>query len=726
MNQFKSGLIRIGNAMRKVVVINHKHEEEHESKIVNSLHHIHIIDRSGSMSGNIDELIENVKETIDFMSSEDFVSVIWFASAGQYKTLIKGARKDDSIKVLLDSIKSTLGCTCFSDPLKEVSEIINELSPICANFNITLFTDGEPVCPWNVSEEEEKINKAIDLYYDKVMAINTIGYGYYYNKELLTNISQRSEFGQMIHSSQIKEYADIFSHNYERIKDLIVDPVEITAKDTQILYIGTNNSKLINNNIKFNMLEKKKNQFVIIANDDKDFDFEYQGEVYNSIDGEKISISTINNILYAYAYQSYYIGYRDLCLDIICKNLNDKALVDMHMESFTKSEVANYLKELKRAVFKPKYRLKDGECGENYLPAEDATCVFDLLKYLSNNDAKYVYSSNYNRISRKSSDEFNLFTYDDKLHCTDMSELILNDKELNVSLRSKLTGKVKLNPRATSKVGLPSEVNSYVFRNQTIIKDGNLNVEHIKILLSNDKFEDFKQKFENVTIQLVEKTDSYIMFIIDLTTLPIINKKYAKLNTEAAYILDKLKVLNIESLKLKVIEQYLKELNKTDTYTQEQLEILNNHGLDINLCYNGVKNVLTEKNEDDFYIARQMDFSIKGLSSLPSVNAVKKKIDGEKKLNEYDEVIKYELIKIEDELNSINDVNDKIKYLLTAKKYLKDKITNIKLDICIGKMATVLTGGWIKNVVMEDNDKYSYTDGEKTLIITAKKVKKYI
>ena len=727
MNKFKSGVIKIGNTMRKVVVINHKQEDKHEEKVVNSLHHIHILDRSGSMSGEIDELIENVKQTIDFMADEDFVSVIWFASAGQYKTLIKGARKDDSIKTLLDSIKSTLGCTCFSDPLREVSEIIEELSPICPNYNITLFTDGEPVCPWSDSEEETKIHKAIDLYADKVIAINTVGYGYYYNKELLTGISQRSEFGQMIHSSQIKEYSNIFSHNYERIKDLVVDPVEINSKGTQILYLGTNNSKLMEDSIRFNMLEKKKNQFAIIGESDADFEFEYQGETYNSADGERLSLSTIANILYAYAYQNYYIGYRDVCLDILCKNLNDKSFVDMHMAAFTKDEVANYLSKLKKAVFKPKYRLQTGECDENYLPADDAICVFDLLKYLCNNNAKYIYSRNYNRIGRKSSDEFNLFTYDDKLHCTSMSDLVLNDKELNVSLRSKLTGKVKLNPKSSAKVGLPSEIDSYVYRNQTIIKDGNLNMDQIEVLLPIDKFDDFKQKFDSLNYQLIKKVDESMRLSIDLTTLPVINKMYANTNTEAGYVLDKLKTSNVESLKLKVIDQYLKELQTTnESYTQEQLDVLNEHGLDDKLCYGGVKVTMAEKNEEDFYMARQMEFSIKGQASLPSVNTVKKKIDGEKKLNEYDQIVQAQLTKVESELSLLKEDKEKVKYLLTEKTALKTGITNTKLDLCIGKMATVLTGGWIKNVVMEDNDKYSYTDGEKTLLVTAKRVKKYI
>lgn len=728
MNKFKSGIINVGGINKKVVVINHKQEQkESEQKAVSCLHHIHILDRSGSMSGSIGELIENVKQTIDYMAAEDFVSVIWFSSAGQYKTLIKGARKDDSIKVLLDSIKSTLGCTCFSDPLREVSDIIEELAPICPNFNVTLFTDGEPVCPWSDREEEVKIHKAIDLYADKVIAINTVGYGNYYNKELLTGISQRSEFGQMIHSSQISEYQQIFSHNYERIKDLVVDPVDIVAKDSQIIYIGTNNSKLANDSIHFNMLEKKKNQFAIIGPDEKDFSFEYQGEVYNSNDGEKIPFTTEANILYSLAYQTYYIGHRDICLDIMSKNLKDKAFVDMHMSAFTKDEVAKYLKELRKAVFKPKYRLANGECPDNYLPAEDATCVFDVLRYLCDSNAEYVYSSNYNRIGRKSEDSFNLFKWDDKVHSTKMSELVLNDKELNVSLRSKITGVVSLNPKSASKVGLPSQLNAYTYRNQTIIKDGYLNMETIQVLLTNETLNEFKQKFPEVNIQSLANIDDKVMICIDFTTIPVINKMYSNVNTQAKYVLDNLYESNVIALKLKVVDQYLKDNQTFEEYTEEQLEVLKEHGLDKTLCYGGVNVVTADKNEDDFYMARQMEFAVKGLASLPSFNAAKKKIDDDKKLNAYDVIIKDEISLIENDLAGKDD-KDKIKYLLSLKSKYKKEVRNTKMDLCIGKIATVLTGGWIKGVVMEDNDKYSYTDpnGDKTLLVTAKRIKKYL
>jgi hypothetical protein len=73
-------------------------------------------------------------------------------------------------------MKSVIGCTCFSDPIKEVSEIVKELSGLNQNFSITLFTDGEPVCPWSNEEEERRTLEIVKSMSDKIIAFNTVGY----------------------------------------------------------------------------------------------------------------------------------------------------------------------------------------------------------------------------------------------------------------------------------------------------------------------------------------------------------------------------------------------------------------------------------------------------------------------------------------------------------------------------------------------------------------------
>lgn len=184
----KSGIGK--SRRRKLAIVNLKPDDKDHVIEDLPIHHIQILDRSGSMTGQIDRLIENVKMTIDHMKESDFFSIIWFSGHEQYRTLIKGAsvKSDRSYSKLLDSIKSTLGTTCFSDPVKEAKSIVSELRDLCPNFSVTLFTDGAPVCPWSSNEEDVKVSDLISSMKNDIISFNTIGYGGYYNGELLRNI----------------------------------------------------------------------------------------------------------------------------------------------------------------------------------------------------------------------------------------------------------------------------------------------------------------------------------------------------------------------------------------------------------------------------------------------------------------------------------------------------------------------------------------------------------
>ena len=728
MNLSKS-IIKLNGVNKNVVVANIKNDENTQqttTKTVNQLHHIHILDRSGSMSRDIDELIENVKQTIDYMDDNDFVTIIWFASEGQFATLVKAAKKDESIKLLLDSIKSTLGCTCFSDPLKEVKKVIDETSIICDNFNITLFTDGEPVTSWSEAEEEMKIFEALREYADKVIAINTIGYGNFYNKKLLTIIANSSEFGEHIHSSKIDEYMSIFSHNYERISDLYIQKTKISKINTTIIYLNSSSAKMYEDVLEMKMMEKKKNQFIIINKDANDFDFEINGEILNSKDIKtNTKAATELNIKYVYAYLNYYNDNRKVALNVL-SDIGDKYLVDMQMNAFTIDEVAKYTKELKKCVFKPKYRFKDGKCVKDYLPAPDTFCVLDLLKLLSNNNAKYVYTQNYKRIGLKTEDSFNLFKWDNKLHTTEMKDIIFNEKELNISLRNKITGTVKINPIAAKKVNLPENIPSYIYRSQTLIKDGQLNINEIKVIIDEETLNKIKDK-EILVINSVEEYEDKYLVELNLTTIPVINQMY--LNDKllnANYILDIVMDNNKDIIDKKILSHFyslIDDKSYNSKYNNEQIEILKEHGIDKDGMYSGVKVITAEKNEEDYYLTRSLIFNIKGDANLPSVNSVlklsKEPTKGMKKYlyDRYNEYAK--------RINEIEDLKDRKEFINKNIKQLNAKILNNKFNINASKISCILTGNWYSNLTKNDKNEYEYSDGINTLIVKTDKVKKY-
>jgi hypothetical protein len=741
MKFFYRSEINVGGKPKILVCINHKNEaEQTESKSVDSLHHIHILDRSYSMNGSIDDLIENVKRTIEYIPENDYVSIIWFSSAGNYKTLIKGAKKDLGLFKLLDSIKSTLGCTCFSESLKEVGVIIEDLSMICQNYNVTLFTDGQAVVPWSDTEEESRMFKAIDAWKDKVIALNTVGYGNYYNQELLKKVASTSMFGQFVHSSKIAEYMDIFSHNYERVSDLVIDSVNIdVSSEAEILYINSKTTKMDNNCMKMSMLEKKKNQFVIVM--DKDSEFVYNGETYKSSDIlTSISKTSVTPILYAYAYEQYYKGNRQYALDIIASTLKDKFLVDEQFKAFTFDECGNYGKNLQKSVFSSLSRYREGMCGDNYLPASDAFCIMDLLKILVNGNSYYVYSSNYQRIGLKTTDTFNLFTKNEGDMLTPIDEIILNKDKLNVSLRSIIHGKVKLNPIQADKVGLPHSMAGYQYKNQTLIKDGSLNI--IEVRFDVDAFTLKLIEEKNIGGLITSVNDSKYSGLhaisLNLSVLPVVNRTYLDDNGQIDNVWENTFQQTVLEVQQKTLNYFMKKLkegikesvpsNFDKCFTVEQIDILKEHGLKGSLEYVGVALKKEEKNETDFYEARVLDFDIKGYSSIPPIEKVLAKIKDNGKLNGPETIAKDFITSIENTHNiSLKDkVDPKLESVFEDMlSVVKRDLMNLRLDLASMKIAKVLTGDWFDNLTPDGKGKYTYIKEDKTLVVKTEKVKVY-
>lgn len=80
MSKFYSSILNLGNlGVRKVAVCNINPEDQSTTMSVDCMHHIQVLDRSGSMWADIDDLIENVKDTIRFIPDGDYVSIIWFS-----------------------------------------------------------------------------------------------------------------------------------------------------------------------------------------------------------------------------------------------------------------------------------------------------------------------------------------------------------------------------------------------------------------------------------------------------------------------------------------------------------------------------------------------------------------------------------------------------------------------------------------------------------------------
>lgn len=743
MSKFYKNLIKLSNKQKVLVTVNYEQtQKDSESVEVDSIHHIHVLDRSGSMSGEISRLIDNVKQTITEMAENDKVTIIWFSGNTQCKVLVKNASKNESeLFTLLDSIKSTVGATCFSTPMKEVNEVISDLQALNHNFSVTVFTDGEPVVPWSEAEEERLIFAELAKMKDKILALNTIGYGYYYNQDLLRRMAAESMFGTAIHSSQINEYVSIFHHNYEKVSDLIFDSAEITAPvGTDIVYLNSYSTKLIRETgyMKMNRLEKRKNQFFLLA--DNDFKFDFNGEVIDTATiASTATDATMTNFNYAYAYELHYAGYRQEALDILANNIRDKYFIDTQLNAFTYNEVGNYRKELKKAVIKPKYRFKTGEAPANYVPREDALCVMDILGILSEGTNYYVPSKSYNRIGAEVVDNQNLFKANQEEVRSLFKDFTFNKKHMNVSIMFTVKGTVTINAKLAKAHNLPKEVDSHIFRTHTIIKDGNLNMQTISAVLDHKTYDKFVALEAETGITFLNDRGSEPKgkrVEIDLSQFPTVNRTYVNDSGSLDNIVDTVETTTNLEIKQKVLNYYIKEIKSQNVdaslagnfagLNEDQMEVLKAHGLDKNFTYGGIDN---EKQEPvDFYESRVLEFYLKGYSSIPSVADVQKKFAEGKKLTGPSLIMNDYLIDLAKRMATaglkLGDTTLETKAFLESElESVKTALFKERVKMNSMKIAKILTGDWFAGLEVDDKGNQTYTKNGKTLVVKADRVK---
>lgn len=573
MNFYRNKMQICGRNFNVVTINQEDGEVKKEVKAakVEQIHHIHILDRSGSMSWSINNLVDQVQETLDLISKNDLVSIIWFSSEGDFKTLVKGATVSDALKAKLNELRSTRGCTCFSDPIREAKEVISDLKSLCPNISVTLFTDGCPVVSWSTEEEQKRCQTLIESFKSDILAFNTIGYGDYYNQDFMKSLSEISEYGIFTHSSNIEEYHKIFENNFERITESKTEKATIVTKATTI-YLNRKFCKMVNGGMYLSRLDKNKNQFFLIS--EKEFVFEYNGETYKSSEiKEEANTSTITNFLYAYAYSLYYANKRRESLEVLAY-IGDKFLIDSHMSSFTYGETAEHITKLSNALFNTSDRKKEG-IVKNYIPSKNAFCVFDLLNIFASSDSFYLpfhaEAQKYKRIGKKTEDQNNLFRAYDDIVMASMGDLVFNKERCNLSIRIKIDGMVYFDKVESNNVGLQDRIESHIYRNHSIIKDGTLNFDHIVVMMPENIYDKIQEKKKILTIvdfgdkakqKEVEKQygQKYVCCIVNINKIPIINMQYNE-DISAKNVFEYANELLNAECKQKVLNYYQKQFN---------------------------------------------------------------------------------------------------------------------------------------------------------------------
>lgn len=730
MQEYSKFKTKINGKEIDVLVYDPSKESQTNVKELGSIHHIHVIDRSGSMSGSLDRLIDDVQKIFENIEEEDFLTVIWFSSDNEFRTVVKAAKRSDNIKKLLDGLRTTVGCTCFSDPMKEVGLVVDETLSLCPNILVTLFTDGQPCCNRSYDAEINLTLQHVSNFSNKVLGINTVGYGNYYDQSFLKQISSKSQFGVMVHTKKIDEYFKIFVENKDAVTGMVNKKTEIKS-DSEIIYLGPSTCKLGTGTLTQRQRSKTKNLYFVV--DPKIVTVDGQNVNLSKIT-EKTDANIIEDFHYAYAYQMYYENHRKISLRVIAECVGDKKIADMMSNAFTFDECSSVIEGLKSALYKGVRT--PNTCGKNYLPADDAPCVLQLLNELAIAEAQYLpFSKNvpsYKRIGRKADESFSTFKNDEKRESVGyFSDLVYNKERLNISIKFTINGCVQLNPIQAKKVNLPETIPTEMFRTHAIVKDGQLNLQIIEV------------KIPNLTKELIRFIDCGAMvhlegenFLIHLYNLPIIN--YAMSNDVG---IDKLfdtvyQISELESYQ-KVVKYHIDQINENggdevkktgvfENLTDEQIKVLEEHGLNDKGWYKGFGGEVAKATESDYYEARLMQFYLKGMSALPSVNKyLTDKAKG--KITTISLRMMDSAWKKFEKLNVPSDASVETKELLKNELVeVKKQLNSKRADMNSIRISKALTNDWFPGLKTDDKGNYIYEhkSGE-TLILRADRTKVY-
>ena len=680
--------------------------------IKNPINHIWIYDRSGSMHYDLPALAKDLIYKAKEIPKGDTLSIGWFSSEGQHNFILKGFKiTDDADYKILENVinknKSSIGCTCFSEVLDDSNILLEDLAVISDKFSLMFFSDGYPVVR-NYSKEIKAIHAAIAKLEGKITSSCMIGYGNYYNRELMMDMAERLG-GSLIHSEDLPQFSIA-------LEDLIKNSGNFTGK-TPIYFTGAQPSEdiIFSLNVDFeknaviNMFRQKEDGTVWYPKSTADQEYIYF--LTNKLLGKETEV-TLNsndfsrpskkeNIIRALYGLTCILNQKtktDEALEIV-GSLGDIKMIDALNNAFTNSEHGKVEEALKEAIHTPTLRMCSGY-DKNYLPQANAFCLLDVLEILIKDDEACFYPYHedfkYKKISRgtKAKDDFPKFIADKNPRCA-LSSLTWHKSKLNLSIKAKINGVITLtdNPE---KYGFNSSYPTYIYRNYAIVKDGFLNTPWLPVSLSENSYKILSEKNVIWTNSPWEKDRIYVL---ELNKIPVMNRAIAEGKTSAIDLAKKV----FEEIKLqaqlKVLKDVKSSLEKQTDFVdktfmglnEDQIKYLQSKGI----TKNGFSPDVEKEDPIDFYFAKDFNIKVKSFSSLPSVKEARTRI-ASGKLRPSDEVMKLGIDLYDN--SPVANQSDKIKLAWVEEKVkeLNSQLLSTRFDIQRTKFAILMGKKWFK------------------------------
>ena len=614
---------------------------------------------------HLDDVCDTIIKYTEKLPEGSTVSVGYFSSKGEYglSTAFTLKKEAAAVKKMVDSYRSDLGCTCFNEVLEKVNEDIK--GKIGSLF---FFTDGcHNEGPWS------EVIKQLEALKEHLNVSMFVGCGYI-DRNNMTEMADTTG-GSFVHLEDFGEFKTTLDDFGEGIGDAVpgkIIDVPAEAEDIccavgkQIIYLTKKGGK-----VAFKA-SKRKNQVYYCTS--------------KVALGEETTLGRSELTFRALAYVLTQHNKTTVALDIL-NFLGDKYLINKLYNTYTLDEYAKAEALLRSTAFYSKKRYLEGQV-KDYLPADDAFCVMDVMEILSNEKKATLYLKDkeftYNNISRAATQRDGAPLIYPKSIEASANKLKLHESALNVSLQVSYPASVKLDPSAFNtgvneldweSVGLKKgeEYPVNCIRNYAVIADAKLNTP--KLVVSGLSASAVKKLGP---ISTLRDDGSYV---IDLSQLPLINKTYIK-DSSAASLAScywQSKILGDENW-------VLGKLIDAATPCDHEGPSSKNAGLKAALeKYFYIKNGSYNPPRDlvestDFYMQREFEVKFKGFSNAHDKKTWDKLVTDKavttREQSVADAYAKYNGLDIKD-LQKALDENNK------AKKKLDDNIQRAKFAIML-------------------------------------------
>jgi hypothetical protein len=696
-------------------------------EVAKKTNHIFVVDVSGSMYHELPLIRTQLKNKLsNLMKEGDTISIVWF-SGSRDAGILKEEVEVKSLKTLtdlhdaIDRWLRPVGLTAFLKPLQLVKELIGRIQNNRPDsvFSMIFLTDGyNNDCPWN-----EVITTLKSLETD-IASSTFVEYGYYADTRRVTEMASVLG-GEKISCDGFDDFEPMFdakiSQSARGGKKVVVEIEDAYLYD---FAFSTNDGSVL----LYNIQDGK----IMVGGDVK--------EVY-FFSPNAVGVDAGNTGTDTSLYAAIYVLSDKLLNDDAEKvfyALGDQHHYEMLVNAFGKQKLNTFKSAIKECVadVSKRYPVYNGKVQIKPVP-DDAYCLMNLIEDLGNIEGCLFYPNHesfvYNRIGRKKIASATVLTETEKKRLAEaknidevnkitaelaeskvevkfqnsnpdrgypLTDLVWNESRANLSVRIYIEGEAIL---PENKFGI-DKVASFKYNTFTIVKDGIVNVKKLPVLYSLDLEQLLIKNSVNYILDIDKVTSVPHIIVIDLTSIPIVNKGMVKAISAMELVKQQWELQKLQGDK-KVYDFYKKALfpktskSFAELLGQEAADWLKEVGV---TDYNGFSPKVTSAEATDFYMSVVLNTKIKGLSSLPKVEDVVKKIESGAalKINEWimaDAIKKYQAQLQSDMYLSLGEEQRKgvLKtYLETKSAILNKQRRKILQEIAQIKFSLILSKKW--------------------------------